>query len=145
MAKSLGNFIMLSEAINTYGADCTRLACADAGDSMVDANFVRETANGFILKITTLIDQIKDLNDAVREGTLRSGEQTIYDRIMGDFINGAIEATTNHFAKMSFRMALQTAYYDLTAEFGRYKLNCGDNNMHVDIVKRYSVTIVLLL
>ena len=143
MSKSLGNFIMLGEAINAYGADCTRLACADAGDSMDDANFVRETATGFIMRLTTLIEQIKDLHS--KEASFRTGEQSIYDRIMGDFINGAIETTTNYFVKMSFRMALQTAYFELTAEFNQYKLNCGDNNMHVDIVKRYSETIVLLL
>lgn len=142
MAKSLGNFIMLSDSIATYGADCTRLACADAGDSMDDANFVRETATGFIMRLTTLIEQIKDLT--AKMSTFRTAEQNIFDRIMDDFINGAIETTTNYFLKMSFRMALQTAYFELTAEFNQYRLNC-DGNLHAAVVKRYAEAVVLLL
>jgi leucyl-tRNA synthetase len=41
MSKSAGNFITLIDAINEYGADPTRLACALAGDSINDANFTK--------------------------------------------------------------------------------------------------------
>lgn len=39
MSKSLGNFITLKEVQNIYGSDASRLACAQAGDSINDANF----------------------------------------------------------------------------------------------------------
>eukprot|EP01039_Chlorochromonas_danica_P018240 gene18240-21883_t len=45
MSKSTGNFMTVEEAINEYGADATRLAFADAGDGVEDANFVKDTAN----------------------------------------------------------------------------------------------------
>ena len=32
MSKSKGNFITVSDAVNTWGADATRFTCADAGD-----------------------------------------------------------------------------------------------------------------
>ena len=32
MSKSKGNFLTLEEAISTYSADATRIACADSGD-----------------------------------------------------------------------------------------------------------------
>ena len=35
-----------------YGVDATRLALADAGDSLLDANFEATTANACILKLT---------------------------------------------------------------------------------------------
>ena len=41
MSKSKGNFITLEQAIEDYGADCARMACAQAGDSINDANFTK--------------------------------------------------------------------------------------------------------
>ena len=38
MSKSLGNFLTLDHCIKSWGADATRLALADAGDSLEDAN-----------------------------------------------------------------------------------------------------------
>lgn len=35
-----------------YSADATRIALADAGDAMDDANFEHSTANNAILRIT---------------------------------------------------------------------------------------------
>lgn len=54
MSKSAGNFITLIDAIQEYGADSTRLACALAGDSINDANFTKENANAAILQLSTL-------------------------------------------------------------------------------------------
>ena len=39
MSKSEGNFITLEQILEDYGADASRLACAQAGDSINDANF----------------------------------------------------------------------------------------------------------
>ena len=39
MSKSKGNFLTLEEAISSYSADATRIACADSGDGLQDANF----------------------------------------------------------------------------------------------------------
>jgi leucyl-tRNA synthetase len=41
MSKSKGNFITLIQAIEEYGADAARMACATAGDSINDANFTK--------------------------------------------------------------------------------------------------------
>ena len=39
MSKSKGNFKTIIDIINEYGADAGRLACAQAGDTIDDANF----------------------------------------------------------------------------------------------------------
>jgi leucyl-tRNA synthetase len=49
MSKSTGNFLTLTEAIDKYSADGMRLALADAGDSVEDANF--EHANAEVRKL----------------------------------------------------------------------------------------------
>jgi leucyl-tRNA synthetase len=52
MSKSTGNFKTLREAIAEYSSDAMRFALADAGDTLEDANFVDDTANAAILKLT---------------------------------------------------------------------------------------------
>merc|ERR1719243_50880 len=64
MSKSKGNFLTLKQSIDQFGADATRLACADAGDGLEDANFSRETANQAILRLTTLETWADGLEDA---------------------------------------------------------------------------------
>lgn len=141
MAKSKGNFITLREALETYGADATRLACADAGDTLDDANFVRETASGFVLKLTTLIQQAKEtLNDSA----LRKGELNLFDRIFGNIINEIIIKTKGYYQSMQFRLVLNSAFHELTTEFSQYK-QITSNDMHANIVRRFYEVLTLLL
>lgn len=51
MSKSKGNFLMMDECVDLYSCDVTRLACADAGDSLEDANFSREVADTAVMGI----------------------------------------------------------------------------------------------
>ena len=60
MSKSLGNFLTINDAIEKFGVDATRITLADAGDSLDDANFESEMANGAILKLFTLEKWIND-------------------------------------------------------------------------------------
>ena len=50
MSKSTGNFLTLTEAIDKFSADGMRLALADSGDSIEDANFVEAMADAGILR-----------------------------------------------------------------------------------------------
>jgi leucyl-tRNA synthetase len=55
MAKSTGNSLTLKQGVEKFGADATRIALADAGDSIEDANFDEKTANASILRLHTLV------------------------------------------------------------------------------------------
>jgi leucyl-tRNA synthetase len=55
MSKSKGNSLTLRQAVEKFGADATRLAMADAGDGIEDANFEEKNANANILRIHTLL------------------------------------------------------------------------------------------
>jgi leucyl-tRNA synthetase len=55
MSKSTGNFLTLRQALHKWGADATRLALADAGDGIEDANLDDTTANASILRLHTLV------------------------------------------------------------------------------------------
>lgn len=52
MSWPVGNFKTLRQAIEEYTADGMRLALADSGDGMDDANFVMDTADKAILRLT---------------------------------------------------------------------------------------------
>jgi len=54
MSKSTGNFMTGADAVEKYGADAARVALADAGDAIEDANFEEATANAAILRLFTL-------------------------------------------------------------------------------------------
>jgi leucyl-tRNA synthetase len=54
MSKSTGNFLTLTSAVQKFGADATRIALADGGDGIDDANFEETSANATILKLFEL-------------------------------------------------------------------------------------------
>jgi len=56
MSKSTGNFLTLRNGVAKFGADATRLALADAGDGIEDANFDEAVANATILRLHTRIE-----------------------------------------------------------------------------------------
>ena len=53
MSKSTGNFLTLGQCMNKYGTDASRIALADAGDTLDDSNFEEEVANKAVLKLFT--------------------------------------------------------------------------------------------
>lgn len=71
MSKSTGNFMTLEQSIKEFGATATRIGLADSGDGLEDANFVKNTANAVILKLSThleFISQVFDKSESQEEG-----------------------------------------------------------------------------
>ncbi len=59
MSKSTGNFLTMSGSVERFTADGTRLALADAGDTLEDANFMYEMADAGLLRLYSQIEWIK--------------------------------------------------------------------------------------
>ena len=59
MAKSTGNFMTLRTAIDSFTASGTRLALANAGDTLEDANFVYKMVDSDLLRLFTQLEWIK--------------------------------------------------------------------------------------
>jgi len=65
MSKSLGNFFTVKDILEKFGADATRIAFADSGDTQEDCNFTQEICNKAILKLYAFeswIDEIIHVN-----------------------------------------------------------------------------------
>ncbi|XP_031274457.1 leucine--tRNA ligase, cytoplasmic-like [Pistacia vera] len=136
MSKSTGNFRTLKQAIEEFSADATRFSLADAGDGVDDANFVFDTANTGILRLTKEISWMEEVLAA--ESSLRTGPASTYaDRVFENEINIAVKMTEQNYANYMFREALKTGFYDLQAARDEYRFSCGAGGMNRDLVWRF--------
>ncbi|KAK3002424.1 hypothetical protein RJ639_022209 [Escallonia herrerae] len=136
MSKSTGNFRTLRQAIEEFSADATRFSLADAGDGMDDANFVFETSNAAILRLTKEISWMQEVLDA--ESSLRVGAPSTYaDHVFANEINIAAKTTEKNYSDYLFREALKTGFYDLQAARDEYRFSCGSGGMNRDLLWRF--------
>jgi leucyl-tRNA synthetase len=118
MSKSTGNFLTLDAAVQKFSADATRVALADAGDSVEDANFEETVANSTILKLFELrkwmeetIFEARVLKDSetwsgvresekIRNGDIiqRSGKKGFWDELFENEMNILVKETVQHYA-----------------------------------------------
>lgn len=136
MSKSTGNFRTLRQAIEEFSADATRFSLADAGDGMDDANFVFETANAAILRLTKEIAWMQEVLAA--ESSLRNDPPSTYaDKVFANEINIAVKMSDKNYNEYMFREALKTGFYDLQAARDEYRLSCGSGGMNRDLLWRF--------
>ncbi|OQR82037.1 leucyl-tRNA synthetase, cytoplasmic [Thraustotheca clavata] len=137
MSKSKGNFLTLEYCCNEYGADATRFACADAGDSMDDANFSRDTANMAILRLTTEEEWIKKTLEDVKK--LRTGPLNFNDRMFNAQMDDIIQRTAAHFDSMRWRDGFQACYFEMQIARDSYRDICnrGEFGVHKDVILRF--------
>ncbi|XP_076046408.1 leucyl-tRNA synthetase [Oratosquilla oratoria] len=144
MSKSTGNFLTLSDAMEKFGADATRLALANSGDSIEDANFETDVADNGVLRLWTLMELVKEL--LAEKDTMRKGESTvIIDRMFASEMDAKIRETDENYKKMMYKEALKSGFFEYLNLFHQYRERCLDQGMKWDLVQRYLETQVLLL
>jgi leucyl-tRNA synthetase len=137
MSKSTGNFKTLAQAIAEYGADAMRVALADAGDAMDDANFEHGVANGAILRLTRELEWATSVLPGGAAEATRGGDATFFDRVFANAIDTAIKAASAAYDRLKFREAVKAALYDLHAARDAYRVAAGDAGLRSDLVARY--------
>jgi leucyl-tRNA synthetase len=166
MSKSKGNFVTLSNALETdnvrfdgkawssqsWCADSVRIACADGGDSNDDGNFETETANAAIMRLFTDIAFVEEFlaNEKTNDPkVLRpSGSPlTTVDQVFMSKMNRYIAEADEQYEKMFFKNALKAAFYEYKLARDQYvnyhKL--AEAPMHQDVLRRYieSATVIM--
>jgi leucyl-tRNA synthetase len=146
MAKSTGNFMTLDDMVKKYGADASRIALADAGDGVADANFEEDVADTNILRLFNLREwceeQVKD------QGSLRTGEKNDYlDALFENEMNSVVHEAREHYEATNYKLALKSALYDFTSarDFYREASVSASVKMHKDLVFKYIELQALLL
>ncbi|SCN61175.1 leucine--tRNA ligase, putative [Plasmodium chabaudi chabaudi] len=132
MSKSKGNFITIENSISQYTSDGTRIALADAGDSIEDANFNTDTANSAIMKLYNLINfSIETKNNVY---IFRCGEKTFNDLIFENEINYLTNKCKEAYEKLLFRDVLKYGFYDMLLKRDTYRMMCDKVHMHKETV-----------
>ena len=145
MSKSVGNIISLNEGVKIYSADGMRLALADAGDVLEDANFNTAQANAGILRLHTLIEWIKETIEDLPK--LRTGPADhFYDKVFANDMDTAVSETDKNFANTMFRNGVKTGFYEFLSARDRYKeLSTAGGGMHSGLIQQYIKTQMILL
>jgi leucyl-tRNA synthetase len=95
MSKSTGNFLTLNDAVKKYGADACRIALADAGDGVEDANFEESVANQIILRMFTLKEWCEEM---VNDETLRTGPaDEPWDQLFENELHALVHEARKHY------------------------------------------------
>lgn len=127
MSKSKGNFLTVEEAVATYTADGTRVALADAGDGLDDANFSKETAEAALLKLHGILQAAQA--DMELEGRKCSGTGTsaYAKRVFENDICFLAEKTKDAYSNFIYRDALKNCFFDYITARRNYVQMCqGD-------------------
>ncbi|KAF3942477.1 hypothetical protein ABW19_dt0202683 [Dactylella cylindrospora] len=140
MSKSTGNFLTLEETVRKFGADASRIALADAGDSIEDANFEESTANAAILRSHTLKEWCETVIQEAKEGKLREGpKDQWWDIVFENEMNDLIEQTKAAYTATHFKQALKFGYYEFQSARDTYREGCLQSGigMHAELVRRW--------
>ncbi|KAL9599799.1 MAG: hypothetical protein Q9219_003585 [cf. Caloplaca sp. 3 TL-2023] len=146
MSKSTGNFLTLNDSITKYGADATRIALADAGDGVEDANFEETVANQIILRMYTLKEWCEDV---IKDPSLRtsSSDKNLWDSLFENEMYTLVHQAYTHYAATDYKVALKSALYDFTSarDFYREALAAASIPMHRDLITTYISLQALLI
>ncbi|KAJ4297656.1 cytosolic leucyl tRNA synthetase [Kalmusia sp. IMI 367209] len=168
MSKSTGNFLTIQGAVAKFGADATRVALADAGDGIEDANFEEAVANANILKLFELrkwceemvrdaiiVEDSDKYKEAIKERIKnidvvqrKSGSsRVLLDDLFDNELNSLVTEAKQHYGATMYKAALKSAYYDFTAarDFYREATKAAGLGMHEDLAKRYIELQALLI
>jgi leucyl-tRNA synthetase len=146
MSKSTGNFMTLDDLVKKYGADASRIAMADAGDAVADANFEEDVADNNILRLYNLREWCEEMTSP--KAGLRSGEKNDFlDALFENEMNAIVHECHDHYADTNYKLALKSALYDFTSarDFYREASTAAGIQMHRDLILRYIELQALLL
>jgi leucyl-tRNA synthetase len=148
MAKSQANFLTIKDLIDKFGVDASRIALADCGDTLDDANFVPDLCDLSINKLYSFENFVKILiyenwdknndfkiNDPDKEVKLIND----FDKMFDNNINYLIEQTKNSYDEMKYKNVLKYAFYMMINSKDEYILFNNDdyNKLNPSLMVRF--------
>ena len=130
-----------------WSSDSTRVALADAGDGLDDANFESATADGAILKLTNAETAIKEYVDCIAKGEYRTGELNFHDKVFEARIRRAVALADGAYAAIRYRDVLRFGFYELQSSRDSYRdatVRCGET-MHESCINLYIDTFLVVI
>lgn len=114
MSKQNGNFFTLKDIIDMYGADATRFALAESGDTQDDANFESNIADNSVLKISSLEMFLKEyLKNASDVRTVAPNENvSFFDKVFENQIKQLHVSCVKSYEEMRFRDVAKYGFHE---------------------------------
>jgi leucyl-tRNA synthetase len=111
MSKSEGNFFTLKDCITKFGADATRFALADAGDSLDDANFEESVANAAISRLYNFERFIADVASS------KDSEPTydLWDSLFENELFHLVNTVKQSYDEIKFKQVLKFGFFEMQA------------------------------
>ena len=104
----------------SFLADGMRLALADSGDGIEDANYVVNVAEAGILRLYTFIEWVKEMLSP--ENNLRNDESFgFHDKVFQNEMNKLMKATDENYNKMLFKETLKTGFFEMQTARDKYR------------------------
>ncbi|CAH8574826.1 unnamed protein product [Dicrocoelium dendriticum] len=148
MSKSTGNFLTAADAVEKYSADGVRLALADAGDSLDDANVKEDMAEAGLLRLYNLLDWITQTLKSIAtesESGFRTGpERTHADLIFRNDMIRTIELAGKFYAAHQYKEVLKVVFYEFQTHRDRYR-EVSQGSVHRDLICEYILLQTVLL
>ncbi|KKA26535.1 hypothetical protein TD95_005186 [Thielaviopsis punctulata] len=149
MSKSTGNFMTLHDLVAKYGADASRIALADAGDGIGDANFEEDVADNNILRLFNCREWCEEISKTKKESpdSFRSADfNDFQDKLFANDINAVGREILHQYDLTNYKLALK-GIYDLFNARDFYREGCTASGipLHIGLVERWIRTLALLL
>ena len=146
MSKSKGNFITMEGAMQLWGSDATRFACADAGDGILNANYDRIIADRAILTLTTELEWIGDVLKGVKTkgqtgaGGLRAANapSVWLDAWFANEMVRIAAMCSEAYASMRFKEALKCGFYLMQEARDRYRAGTAAVGADEKLVRQWA-------
>lgn len=136
----------LDDLVTKYGADASRIALADAGDGVADANFEEDVADNNVLRLFTLREWCEEMTSD--KADLRTGPKNDFlDALFENEMNAIVHEARGHYEDTNYKLALKSALYDFTSarDFYREASVAAGLKMHKDLILQYIELQALLL
>jgi len=129
--------------VEKYGADASRIALADAGDGVSDANFDETVADTNILRLSELRKFCEEVLSDVREGP----KNDFLDELFDNEMNMLFFECIGHYENTDYKLALKSGLYDfmMARDFYREASTAAGLKMHKDTMLKYMELQALLL
>ena len=136
MSKSKGNFLTINDLIENYGCDASRITLADCGDTLDDANFLREISNLSVNRLYSFENFVKILVNEVwnkipdfkiSDPDSEIKFDNLFDQIFDNNINYLIKQATQAYEEMKYKNVLKYAFYEMINAKDQYILFNADD------------------
>ncbi|MBI4894778.1 MAG: leucine--tRNA ligase [Candidatus Aenigmarchaeota archaeon] len=140
MSKRFGNVKMLSDMIETYGSDVTRMNIVGSNENMDDADWRDDSIDAFASRMRMLHSLSRDIEKSKRKDMQNPDKSFI------SMLQSRIKSTTEACELTRFRSAIQSGFFESTNDLKWYIDRCGGiENCNRDVLEEGISTIVVMM